>query len=98
MLENEYMDTAKVGHPQQIRDGKGTNMTVDKGNKLARVGPDGALGNELATDPKLDSGSQKRIGDQLRAMYDELMQQPVPDRFRELLDQLDKNGRKEGSQ
>jgi hypothetical protein len=32
-------------------------------------------------------------------MYDELMQQPVPDRFRELLDQLDKkNGSKEGSQ
>jgi hypothetical protein len=73
-------------------------MTVDKGNRLARVGLDGALDKELATDPKLDSGSQKRIGDQLRAMYDELMQQPVPDRFRELLDQLDKNGRKEGSQ
>ncbi|HEV2566003.1 MAG TPA: NepR family anti-sigma factor [Microvirga sp.] len=55
--------------------------------------------DKLATDPKLDSGSQKRIGDQLRAMYDELMQQPVPDRFRELLDQLDKkNGGKEGSQ
>src|SRR3712207_6986176 len=52
------------------------------------------LFRSLATDPKLDSGSQKRIGDQLRAMYDELMQQPVPDRFRELLDQLDKKDRK----
>jgi hypothetical protein len=32
-------------------------------------------------------------------MYDELMQQPVPDRFKELLDQLDKkNGGKGGSQ
>ncbi|WP_425487136.1 NepR family anti-sigma factor [Microvirga arsenatis] len=32
-------------------------------------------------------------------MYDELMQQPVPDRFRELLDQLDKgNGGKGGAQ
>ena len=39
------------------------------------------------------------IGDQLRAMYDELMQQPVPDRFKELLDQLDKkNEGKEGSE
>jgi len=74
-------------------------MTVDKGNKLARVGFDNDSGEKLATDPKLDSGSQKRIGDQLRAMYDELMQQPVPDRFRDLLDQLDKkNGAKEGSQ
>lgn len=74
-------------------------MTVDKGNKLARTILDSSLNNKLATDPKLDSGSQKRIGDQLRAMYDELMQQPVPDRFKDLLDQLDKkNGEKEGSQ
>ncbi|WP_201830570.1 NepR family anti-sigma factor [Microvirga zambiensis] len=74
-------------------------MTVDKGNKLARVVLENSRGSTPATDPKLDTGSQKRIGDQLRAMYDELMQQPVPDRFRDLLDQLDKkNGAKEGSQ
>jgi len=73
-------------------------MTVDKGNKLARAILETSVRDKLATDPKLDSGSQKRIGDQLRAMYDELMQQPVPDRFRDLLDQLDKtNGGKEGS-
>jgi hypothetical protein len=48
------------------------------------------LGEKLVTDPKLDSNSQRRIGDQLRAMYDELMQQPVPDRFKDLLEQLDK--------
>ena len=65
-------------------------MTSDKGNKLARVIPEASLSDKLATDPKLDSNSQKRIGDQLRAMYDELMQQPVPDRFKELLEQLDK--------
>ena len=65
-------------------------MTVEKGNKLARVTLDTISSDKLATDPKLDSTSQKRIGDQLRAMYDELMQQPVPDRFKELLDQLDK--------
>jgi hypothetical protein len=61
----------------------------EKGNKLARVTPEASLSDKLATDPKLDTSSQKRIGDQLRAMYDELMQQPVPDRFKELLDQLD---------
>ena len=99
LLENEYMDTAKVGHLFSTWDGKGTQMTGDKGNKLARVVLENSHGSKLATDPKLDSGSQKRIGDQLRAMYDELMQQPVPDRFRDLLDQLDKkNGAKEGSQ
>jgi Anti-sigma factor NepR len=74
-------------------------MTVDKGDKLARAIKETSSSDKLATDPKLDSGSQKRIGDQLRAMYDELMQQPVPDRFRDLLDQLDKkNGGKGGSQ
>ncbi|MBB4041488.1 hypothetical protein GGR34_003165 [Microvirga flocculans] len=74
-------------------------MTVDKGNKLARVVHDSSSGRKLATDPKLDSSSQKRIGDQLRAMYDELMQQPVPDRFKELLDQLEKkNGGKGAAQ
>ena len=99
MLENEYIDTAKVGYPARRWDGKGTNMTVDKGNKLARVSLDSSSGEKLAPDPKLDSGSQKRIGDQLRAMYDELMQQPVPDRFKDLLAQLDgKDGGKEGSQ
>ncbi|MBF9231958.1 NepR family anti-sigma factor [Microvirga alba] len=65
-------------------------MTSEKGNKLARVIPEESLNNKLADEPKLDSTSQKRIGDQLRAMYDELMQQPVPDRFKDLLDQLDK--------
>lgn len=71
-------------------------MTGDKGDKLARVLPRTAPRDKLETDARLDSSSQKRIGDQLRAMYDELMQQPVPDRFKELLDQLDKQNK--GSQ
>ncbi|WP_255726422.1 NepR family anti-sigma factor [Microvirga sp. ACRRW] len=71
-------------------------MTGDKGNKLARALSGEPTNGKLGTDAKLDSGSQKRIGDQLRAMYDELMQQPVPDRFKELLDQLDR--KKDGPQ
>ena len=82
----------------KVWDGKGNQMTGDNGNKLARAVLGASTNGKLGTDPKLDSGSQKRIGDQLRAMYDELMQQPVPDRFRDLLDQLDKNGQKGGSQ
>jgi hypothetical protein len=68
-------------------------MTGEKGNKLARVISETSLDEKLATDPKLDTTSQKRIGDQLRAMYDELVQQPVPDRFRSLLEQLEKKDR-----
>jgi hypothetical protein len=66
-------------------------MTAEVGNKLARLIPEANLSDKL--DPKLDSNSQRRIGDQLRAMYDELMQQPVPDRFRDLLEQLEKSNR-----
>ncbi len=33
--------------------------------------------------------AQQRIGMSLRAMYDELVEQPLPDRFVELLAQLD---------
>jgi hypothetical protein len=66
-------------------------MTGEVGNKLARLIPEAILSDKL--DPKLDSNSQRRIGDQLRAMYDELMQQPVPDRFRDLLEQLEKSNR-----
>ena len=39
--------------------------------------------------PELDRAIQARIGDQLRAMYSELMQQPVPDRFAELIGKLE---------
>jgi hypothetical protein len=71
-------------------------MTGENGNKLARAIPTTSAKDKLGTTGQLDSGSQKRIGDQLRAMYDELMQQPIPDRFKELLDQLDQE--KDGSQ
>ena len=66
-------------------------MTAEMGNKLARLIPEATLSDKL--DPKLDSSSQRRIGDQLRAMYDELMQQPVPDRFKDLLEQLENSNR-----
>jgi hypothetical protein len=68
-------------------------MTSEKGTKLARVIAEDDLGDKLATDARLDTVSQKRIGDQLRAMYDDLVQQPVPDRFKDLLAELEGKGR-----
>lgn len=64
-------------------------MSSDKGKGLARLVIDSG-GSVDSNDPKLDKTAQTRIGDQLRAMYDDLVHQPVPDRFRELLDQLDR--------
>ena len=37
-----------------------------------------------------------RLGQQLRAMYDEVLNQGVPDRFTDLLNRLDNNGSKDG--
>jgi len=41
---------------------------------------------------KLGRDVQARLGQQLRAMYDEVVNQGVPDRFSELLNRLDANG------
>lgn len=55
----------------------------------------------LAGDPPATPQHSKRkpsiqdhIGQELRAMYDEVLQQPIPDRFLELLEALDKKADK----
>ena len=55
------------------------------GTRLA-VAPESAEAEDPP--PVLDRAVQSRIGDQWRAMYDDLMEQPVPDRFKDLLVQL----------
>jgi hypothetical protein len=67
-------------------------MASDKGKGRAAVIPEASLDEKLSSDPKLDRSIQRRIGDQLRAMYDDLVQQPVPDRFAELLTRLEQSG------
>lgn len=39
--------------------------------------------------PPLPQDVQVRIGDKLKTMYQEILEQPVPDRFKELLAELD---------
>jgi len=39
--------------------------------------------------PALVPQIQDHIGRQLRSIYDDILNQPVPDRFRELMDKLD---------
>lgn len=65
--------------------------TDPKMNTSASAGP--------KTKPKgLDRQIQAKIGQQLRAMYDEVVDQGVPDRFSELLAKLDQAGGKGGDQ
>jgi hypothetical protein len=39
--------------------------------------------------PALPAEVQVKIGEKLKAIYDDVVRQPVPDRFRDLLTQLD---------
>jgi hypothetical protein len=43
---------------------------------------------------RLSREVQQKIGNQLRAMYDDVVQQGVPDRFTELLGRLDERNSK----
>jgi hypothetical protein len=55
--------------------------------------------NELTVqhDPTLGREVQTRIGEQLRAIYDDVVQQGVPDRFADLLKRLDDQDRTDRS-
>ncbi len=64
---------------------------IQKGKRSTAVARDIHAEQALrASEPGLDRAIQARIGDNLRAMYDELLQQPVPDRFKDLLGQFEK--------
>ena len=63
---------------------------IQKGKRLATAAREAHVAEPHASsNPGLDRNIQARIGDNLRAMYDELLQQPVPNRFKELLGQLE---------
>lgn len=49
-----------------------------------------------AKQAKLSREVQSRLGQQLRAMYDEFVSQGVPDRFTELLNNLEAGENKDG--
>ena len=72
---------------------------IHKGKSLAAAARQAHVSQSHGTssEPGLDRNVQARIGDNLRAMYDELLQQPVPDRFKDLLGQLEKQRDKEQS-
>ena len=44
---------------------------------------------------KLGRDVQARLGQQLRAMYDDVVNQGVPDRFNDLISRLDGSGKKD---
>lgn len=60
-------------------------------NKQTRAEP-----SDVEDDTQIDEHIQRRIGAKLRAYYDELLNEPIPEKFIELLVKLDEKERKEG--
>ena len=50
---------------------------------------DGAPQGRDQTSSRMKPQVQEHIGRQLRAVYDDVLKQPLPDRFRELMEKLD---------
>ena len=60
--------------------------SADPEPEAATVDPTMDAGADATLDPKL----QDQIGRQLRAAFEEVVNQPVPDRFRQLLEELER--------
>jgi hypothetical protein len=56
---------------------------------VAAAGPESGETGRTAARGNLNDHTRNRIAAQLRAMYDTIAQQPVPDRFAELIAKLD---------
>ena len=57
-------------------------------NRASADAPERAVREQVVQHPRLDSDLQAVIGQQLRAVYHEILDEPVPDRFVRLLEQL----------
>lgn len=51
--------------------------------------------NLPAEEPTVDHAIQNHLGRKLKEVYDDLVNQPVPERFRELLQQLERKENKQ---
>jgi hypothetical protein len=51
--------------------------------------------HEQPFDKAVDQAIQNHLGRKLKATYDDLVQQPVPDKFRQLLDELERQEKKQ---
>jgi len=60
-------------------------------NKQTRAEP-----ANIDDDTQIDEHIQRRIGAKLRSYYDELLSEPIPEKFIELLVKLDEKERKDG--
>ncbi|MEH3117483.1 MAG: NepR family anti-sigma factor [Methylorubrum populi] len=58
-------------------------------DESAGMFPSGDRPTRVRGDSGLNDQTQKRIGNHLRTVYDSVVRQPIPDRFRDLIARLD---------
>ena len=73
-----------MGEHDPVEPDKMPEMTTQQARNGASQGPDDS------PEAGLDSVVQRFIGNQLRAVYDEVAQEPVPERFVKLLEELER--------
>ncbi len=75
---------AESGKLDSDHGGKDTDMQISRGNGVDDRGQVPVVGEDI----------QKHLGRKLKASYDELVRQPVPDKFRQLLEELERQEKK----
>jgi len=76
---------ADAGNPVLAKKEPEAVMQTDQGNGGANQAGKAAIGADI----------QGYLGRKLKASYDELVRQPVPDEFRQLLEELERREKKE---
>ncbi len=54
------------------------------------MGEDTKDERDVTPEPEVDQAIRSHLGTQLKASYEEILKQPVPDRFKQLLAELEK--------
>ena len=91
--------TAKSGRPQGTDQ---PNMADTGGRVLENRDPEAAMqtdkdnsGADPTSNPVIAADIQGHLGRKLKASYDEIVRQPVPDKFRQLLEELERREKRE---
>jgi Anti-sigma factor NepR len=74
---------AESGKPELDQGGKSGDMQTYPDN-----------GTDDAAQSPIDKDIRNHLGRKLKASYDELVRQPVPDKFRQLLEELERQEKK----
>ena len=71
-----------------VKDGQGPGGPPDGKGKKMRIDGHGGAGEAK---PQIDPRVQNEIGKHLRAVYDDIINEPVPSKFMDLLEKLERS-------